>query len=446
MKAKVLLLALFTTVLLSQSIGLDNRNPDVFTKYKLPQTTLHAPYVSFGTYLNNQNTIVAKRNSFNLNFNPKYTFVEENDDFVLRNKLSTDYYNMNEKVNNYDYAEGKRYQKILNLNNEIELKKYNNSSTFYAVGANIALSYNDNESTVKMSNTNQENRSYNKIFNQNYSAYIGFGFGKLRNVTPIVQAIRFQERLKTIGHINNDLDDNQIVELAQGISRMDYYPINALRSGKTYWKDFEKQNVYNDLALKELSPYQFNYIMETFGENRVARFEGYNLSVNLGVDYSNNISHRNSIDTKYNYLTENISTFLSLNAEYSHQLSLDQQLGLELNLKTFYNLNNKDVKLLSNLINARVNYSYEISDRFIFNLTNESSIHLNQAEFINNNSLIINNLNADFYYFLADNLSANFSYGYQYLEHKYNTSFYNIVRSHSVMVGLSLYLGGNVVF
>ena len=51
----------------------------------------------------------------------------------------------------------------------------------------------------------------NRLYETNVD--LGFGFGRIRNVNPVFEAIRFYERLKYLRNVE-DLNDEDIKELA----------------------------------------------------------------------------------------------------------------------------------------------------------------------------------------------------------------------------------------
>lgn len=440
-------LALFSTMIYSQSIGLGNTNPEVFTKYKLPQSTLHAPAIKLGGNFHSattDNKNDRNNDNYNIEFGPEYFFLTENDDYTMSNKLFSSFKYSNSK--SYDNSsEGKSTINNVYFYNTFNLKKYFSNDYFINTGLFSHISYDDNAHKIEEFNTSQNFSIFSKYFEQDYSGEIGIGFGKIRNISPVIKAIRFQERLKNIGHITSDLEENELLDLAQGFSRFDNYIFNAFRSGKNFWKDMESNIAFSKLNLQKLSPYVYSYAMEAFNELSIPRFEGYYISANIGFAYQKDHSFYPTSYWKES-IYEQSEVYYSIKGEYSHQLSLDQQISLLFNFYSFLNINNKEIKKMRNTIEVSVKYDYELTDRFLFSAINSFEYYSHNN---GNSDYLVNSLLLGFRFYFADKLSANFNYQFLYVK---NTSeIPNVIskyiqRSHNISFGLTCYLGGKVIF
>ena len=164
---------------------------------------------------------------------------------------------------------------------------------------------------------------------------LGYGFGRIRNVTPLIRALRIRERLKALDR-DIDLDENKITKMAQHFAKFSGYQRVYDRQNKNFWGDFA------DIAgLDALAPYEQFYIEDVLKENIGQRFQGWSLS--LGAFYRDNRTKneneqnnksrmivRNDYVETYSFTKRTSDTrFLGpyLSAQWVKNLTLRHQLG-----------------------------------------------------------------------------------------------------------------------
>jgi hypothetical protein len=154
-------------------------------------------------------------------------------------------------------------------------------------------------------------------FAQDGFASVSGGFGRIRNVTPTIRAVRFYERAQARS-LNFPADVSVLQRTAQQIATLSRYQTVFDRTGKYFWADFAA-------AIPEMgqpSMFDFLYLTEVLSENTGMRFEGSEVRAGL---------FRTSELERSKYGTSNLDrneihyTGLQSSAEWYKNLSLKSQ-------------------------------------------------------------------------------------------------------------------------
>lgn len=453
MKHSILLFLFFFILsfqLKAQNYGLGNADPSVFSGYKLPETNLKSIYfttqLNYGTqksdysnvnsYTTSSGSSIYKR--FTSYLSPTFYMLKENDDRVLNltayiNGGYANYYNKhhstqltqyNPPVFIYNYS--KQVSFDLNLDVISNYRNYFTSSDlFYSLGTDLNARITDTKID------DRQGKSYNGTKAQDYYFTLGIGWGRLRNVTPVVSAIRFQERLKQINLLNNDLNANTIELLAQQFSKQGYYSQVYNRDTKYFWQDIEKTLSGSGVSLSGLNIYGSNYLMESLDEIRFNRYEGIIAGLNFQLNYENNFH------SEFPSIDEQFFTLANVFVEFGHQLNLNSQLRGRLSLSGGPNITkNSEVKQKYS-VETFIGYYYELTDRVVTSITDNFNLSYENRE--SQSRSLHNELNLNVDYFIEDQLSLNASYNLYYSEGKY-TGQKKINNNNNVSLGLTYYI------
>ncbi len=434
----------------AQNYGLDNTDPSVFTKYRIPNSELSSLW--FNTSLNfnsrkltyNQGTVSTGNynSNFGYNLTPYYYLLQESDNryLNLNVKLSGDYshsYNQDQSLNPPYITSGKQNSYSSNLSAAFMYDNYNEGNIFYSLSSNIQVNMTENKNE---NNNLTISRSYDGYKTQNYGFSFGIGAGKIRNVTPVVSAVRFQERLKQINMINESLPEGTIEDLAGEFSRQDYYAQVHVRPNKYFWQGIEKTLSDDGVSLTGLNMYAANYLMETTNEYRFLRQEGLKAGINIQFNYQN--SYASYAFPKKIY--EQLYTLGNAYLNYSHQLNLNSQLSFNLSLSGGPNIISNPVLRQQYALTASAGYSYELTDRFVATLNNSFGL-----TFINSyaqEKQLTNNLTFMVSYFIEDDLSFNINYNWQYSNEKnFTIVFPDLDNRHTINAGFTYYIGRGLI-
>jgi hypothetical protein len=162
------------------------------------------------------------------------------------------------------------------------------------------------------------NLSVQRFFDGSLEA--GIGLGRLRDVTPLLQAQRLNERLRALGR--EPLSDQDVQSIASVLARAGGYRRVFDRPDRHLWRD-----VLEPLAGhgQSLSPFEVFYLREITVERLGTRREG------LILDVSGRGSERD-MDSDSAGGSGTTSQYRSLgpvvDLEWSHNLNLDHQISL----------------------------------------------------------------------------------------------------------------------
>ncbi len=453
----IVLLIIISTQLKAQSYGLNNADPSLFSKYRIPETNLSSLYFGVQSSFNSQKsdnlyadpTYSSSNDNLTRNFNsslsPSYYLLKETDDRVLKinTRISGAYnynyskqnsfrnYNNNLMVyNNYSKQVGFN----LNLLFEGDYRNYIAATDlFYSFGSDFLLDIYDR----KIDNDNINDNSYEGAKTQSYDFTIGIGWGKIRNVTPVVSAIRFQERLKQLNLINDDLNENTIEALAEQFSKSSYYLQVYDRSAKYFWQDIEKTLANSGVSLSGLNQYGSNYIREVPNEIRFSRNEGIITGLNLQLLYDNSFHSYNSS------LNEQFFTLANAYLNYSHQLNLNSQLSFDISLSGGPNLIKNSLVKQEYMFNSLVSYYFELTDRIVASIVNNFALTFQNATI--QRKTLSNNLKIGMDYFLEDKLALNASYQLAYRDKKLEFQK-NTAANNYITLGLTYYIDRGFIY
>jgi hypothetical protein len=460
MKQTTFFIALLIFVLFTktnaQKYGLDNTDPSVFTNFKIPDSDLRSLW--FNTNLNiqtNKNNHVypgpdasnsrADYNSdFRFNLNPRFFLLKESDDrMLLINADMTGTYNHNYSESNSlgqpaTNSRTNNYTAIINLN--LNYNNYINSgNVFYSAGSTDRVVLNDSKGE---SNYFTPLKEYNGFKSQSYTFSLGAGIGKLRNVTPVVTAVRFQERLKQVNLLDKDLSNKTIEDLAGQFYKQSYYNSVYNRPDKYFWQDMDKILANDEVSLKDMNMYSDAYLRESVNEVRFLRNEGFVAGLNLQLNYQNQYTASN----QGYYLSEQLFAMGQAYINFSHQMNLNSQLNFNLSLSGGPDVIAHPSERQQYSMAAGLGYDYELTDRLVASVNN--TFYLLFGNYVVQQKLLSNYFNINMKYFVEDNLSLNIDYNWTYSDSKgpYYSSDRNIINTHSINIGFSYYIETGPLF
>jgi len=234
--------------------------------------------------------------------------------------------------------------------------------------------------------------------NRDYEAdgRIGYGIGRVRNVTPVLRALRLNERLAALQK-ERALNPDEITEMAQTLARRSGYLSVYERSSKYFWPD-----VLKPLATQgALSPFDIFYLTEILSENIGARYEGWDASA--GIDY------QYQWQDQVEYRIKTLGLFLK--TRYFHNLSLSQQISFDGDFIWYKPFLNEKNWQPNRLLTLRGDYLWNLADRVLWdswiNFTeNFTKREQTQASYKINRGIT---LETSLSYFIENNLSFSAS-------------------------------------
>ncbi len=268
----------------------------------------------------------------------------------------------------------------------------------------------------------------------------GIGVGKMRNVTAVVSAIRFQQRLKQLNLLNGDLSESAIENLAQQFYREGYYGDVHVRPDKFFWQDVQNTLSRDGVSLAGLNQYADSYLREIPNELRFNRYEGCVAGVNLQLEYFNSFSRGIPASR-----IEPFFTLANAYLQYSHQLNLNSQLSFGINLAGGPNIAGDSQIRQRYLAVASIGYNYELTDRIVV-LT--SDVFNSELQNMGPKSKNLSNaLGVTVNYFVEDNISLSTSYSFLYLYGNYSLyepTSVNIINA--INLGVTYYIDRGFIY
>ena len=373
------------------------------------------------------NTNVSERFSIN----PSYNRYEESELQILRLSTSFGFTNRinhsESEIKEYDINRDDRSAKTNSNDNNFtyslatNYSRYLNDSFFLYGSFNSSINYrfssyesNSNENGLRTNDS--ERRSIN------FYPSVGIGFGRVRNVTNVLRAIRLKERYEVVS--GQTLGGAEILNTADQFTRFQSYQQTYDRPEKYFWGDL---NSILDNKLDRLSAFDLFYLSDVFDEQLGSRFEGAELLFSVDYRYNNSLLRAEeeldgSRDESRNISIERAAT-VKLDADFYKNLNLKNQIHIAFNNRGMFPLeraNNYEWQFRSDL---EFNWLYVIADRWHVNNYITSSFNtfsLKERERIvsikshNINTSISSNLT----YFIENRMgiTGNLSFGndYQY--------------------------------
>ncbi len=437
----------------AQTYGLDSTDPVVFSKFKIPETNLHAFWLGAGLYGSSQRNSSlfnsglgseSRYNHLDLGLTPRFYMLKQSDDA---------YFSINSSFNGgYSYqgiesdglfSTGSGLQKYvsdnLSVSNDETLRLYSGGSDlFYSVGSSGQYSLQEEYRDYSQTDSTRI-KSYAAGRLQRYSFSVGIGWGRMRDVTAVVSAVRFQERMKQLNLINSNLSQKTIEDLAQQFYRQGYYSLVHVRPDKYFWQGVGNVLSQDGVSLGGLNQYADSYLREVPNELRFIRNEGLIGGFGFGIDYYSMLRVDGG-PTPDRYLDEEFTAAGNVYVKYSHQLDLNSQLRFEISADGGPNLKERaDIRQRYDL-NFVTGYDYELTDRVVASLLNTFS-----ASYWNSNDRrrhIFEVAGLTLTYFVEDNTSLSADYRWEYSDQRDfpDDTWHDISVDHILSVSLTYYL------
>lgn len=155
----------------------------------------------------------------------------------------------------------------------------------------------------------EDNRVF-RALNERY--HVGFGLGRIRNVTPLLRAQRVSERLRSLGR--PPLSRREVLSLAATLAQHSGYLTVHDRADKVFWRD-----VFSSLTGDQpLTPFEVLYLAEVLEEEIGYRSEGWLFSLTAWIEHNHDEYHANELNAG-----PRVFLGWSHNFDLNHQLSLN---------------------------------------------------------------------------------------------------------------------------
>lgn len=376
------------TLFAQQSIGFSD--PDSLQQlldYRLPDWGYSNFYVDFDAkgdgFDRKTDSDQQVQKSGNIGLAPVYNLYRESEQriFRLNTRMDLSYNRQVNKSSNIPLGTDSRdsgtgFETILNFSSSI--REYRTEQSFFYGQGTANLRFNRDKSEEEGNGSLITKRvSYDRTFS--LSPRLGIGFGRVRNVSPVIRGIRLKERTDAL---NSDLKftNGDILSAADQFSRYDGYQATYDRPAKYFWGDMDEMISAN---LGSVDAFDMLYLTDVFDEAIGTRLEGWEIIGGLDYTYLNSLNRDEETVGTGEQVTRNTSVNnqlgIFLNGRWYKNTSLRQQWGLVGNMAIRYPLNDNLVK--RNLsIGAGINWLWNVSDRILLQASLNESYNRSKRE------------------------------------------------------------------
>ncbi len=402
----ILFLIVFTQTAISQeTIGFSNPGETYHLEnYRLPTWGYDLFYLDFdGSFSSiNQFNDTEDRNMFG-RVNPNYFFYRESEDLIIdaRAQLPLQLNRSSSETAGGIESSASEFQTNLMLSGN---GNYYLQDRIFATGQTVF----DINTMRRTTDGDIQPEVFRREADSRFLISAGVGFGRVRNVTPVIRALRFNERLNALNA--GALNDGQIQNMAGVFAKRTGYNRVFDRPNRLFWDEIS--NVAPG-TLGNLSFYEAYYLSETLLESTGQRFEGWDAAGVLFVDHRRYSEEREQNGTTTLDIDGSESRYgVDLGGRFFHNLSLEQMISLRANLGIGM-ISYSDVDDSENLfqLGLELGHLYNITDRILL----QSAISNNYERIsIDDDSVTdrVFRINSTLTYFIENNVSvsANVSY------------------------------------
>ncbi|NET34101.1 MAG: hypothetical protein F6K19_19105 [Cyanothece sp. SIO1E1] len=360
---------------------------------------------------------VNNNTSYRLEFTPRFESYFESEERVLHlTTLSS--FRTNRSKSTTDFGEGsedeelKRREYQFNELIILDLQEYVYGDFFLVANSSNSLNF-------RFSNHDRSSPPSSEFFSRslNLDQELGIGFGRIRNITPVLRAIRLNERLKSVS--GNHLSDEEIYSTSEQFTRYQAYTRTYDRPLKYFWGDLDDliSNKISDLPAFD----QF-YLNDVFNESYGLRLEGYQIQFKGGYNYLNGLSRSTTKQETEEIIDRNLSirrvASAGTNFRYFKNISLDHQLSVTIDSRILFPLEQSDRDDWLNFTYLNMNWLWVVADRILLSNGVRSNFRSEKRKNIDDFKYhdVTSSLYSQLTYFIENQVSidASFSFGHDY--------------------------------
>ncbi|MEQ9090275.1 MAG: hypothetical protein RIE52_04250 [Balneola sp.] len=240
----------------------------------------------------------------------------------------------------------------------------------------------------------------------NFTPTLGIGFGRIRNVTPIIRAIRFNERYKALG--SNSFSGDEIQNTADTFTRIQGYQSTTDRFQKYFWEDIN--NGLNG-KLDQIGAFDMFYLNDVFDENLGSRFEGYEAAFSVDYIYSNRLTKQDDQlnNTEPRIFSLNRQANLNFNIDWFKNIDLYNQLSIRGYNSLMLPLEESDTEEWTNQTDIIAEWLWIFADRFTLdtNLQTRYSTRKLKQNTEDKFGVLSSALRTNLFYFIENKMAIN---------------------------------------
>jgi len=367
--------------------------------YRLPTWGYDLLYLDFDGAFSSINQFNDTRNrNTNGRLAPNYFYYRESEEMIINGRVSLPLNLSRSSTKTAADVESSQREFDLLLSAFADGKYYLDDLLFAA--GQVEIDINSNRRTTDGDN---QPELFRRQADTRLALGAGAGYGRVRNVTPVIRALRFNERLNALNA--GSLNDGQLQDLASVFAQRTGYTRVFDRPNRHFW-DAISNTAPNILG--SMSMYDAYYLSETLMESTGQRFEGWDATAQIFVDHQR-YSEKRETDGNTTLDDSWADTELGLNlaGRYFHNLSLEQMISVRANLGFGLYIPDDDEADNERLMLAgfEVGHLYNITDRILV----QSALGTNVERFGSGDDSFtyrVFRINSSVTYFIEDNVNV----------------------------------------
>lgn len=366
-----LLIASFCLTSLSNaqdSIGFsDPDNIQPLLEYRLPDWGFSNFYLDFSVDGNhNRSSFDATQNTssdheFSASISPVFLRYAESEARISSFRVQSQLNYYADKSSSFQNTDRTDRDYSVNLSLNASEKFYLEESDFFLSGygyGNLRQDYDQ----YRMESNNliqMDESSFNRFFTSELS--IGFGYGRMRNVNPMIRSLRLNERMQALGN-NQSMSNSDYLAAAQHFTKHSGYAQRYDRPEKHFWEDM---NTVISPDLSSLSPFDLLYLTETSLETIGSRSEGWEVEASGTIRYTTDYSRTtdNLIGQPVSNLNSSTMFIPRLEGRWSKNVSLKNQFSLHAYIQSFIELDDNSDNY--SMASVGASWLHNVTDRIL---------------------------------------------------------------------------------
>jgi hypothetical protein len=224
----------------------------------------------------------------------------------------------------------------------------------------------------------------------------GIGYGRIRNVNPMIRSLRLNERLKEL-NTGKQMNIDDLRKASEQFTRVNGYSQVYDRPEKYFWGDMDSEI---STQLLELNPFDLFYLTDVLSETIGQRLEGW--EVVARVDLSHMVSYSKTENNMTGAKTSQLNrrTILNTNVfgRWFKNLDLKNQVGLRAGFTHGTQMDTGDDFSIY-ILSTRAEWLHTITDRFL------AQPYISYQRFMNDQNNSSLSLGSSFDYYIENNLS-----------------------------------------
>jgi len=289
------------------------------------------------------------------------------------------------------------------------LREYISPRWFFLVNEDASFEYRYGYSEDKSSGLSE---SLQKTFDRRFisNSRVGIGLGRVRNVNPVIRAVRMNERYQAVTE-GSQLSQEELEAVANMFTKYQGYESRYDRPEKYFWESMDQAV---NSSISDLNAFDLLYLTDVLDENFGNRLQGWDASIGGIFYYSNSLQREENnmgMNTNRDFDIQKSGGFFG-EVRWFKNLSLKHQISFNVDSERIYSIDSDSFLKWNMNIFARVSWLWNLTDRFLLSsqLNNRYNAIKFEEDFFNSDHRRWSNstvLGSSLIYFIENRLAIN---------------------------------------